>query len=558
MHLLEFLRRAGSIAEAVWGTVSPVFTTSLDGSNAGSGISALTLVGIFVGFLILSGFLTRVWIGIVNVSFIDVESLASIEKRQPYLPSLRTIIFGLVGTVLLVMVSLRTLGAIAPFAGPEGKVRAMLVLGGMAVVLGIVLFVLKEGKEYVFAVISGTLVSFILIAFTRALLETGDAPQDPFIITLSVIAIALVWKFLFGPWDANVKATVLGTFLFWIAFHTLFQETADERLAHGLAIGIAAIPAGIWCALFLRYHRERLSVVFLMFFSGMVSTAPILFYDALVKREMELQFFVFRVIPESFNVAVHSAIAAASEAPPLQAMLLSLFLTFIFVGVLEEGSKYWVLRRNGQMFFSSIDDAMQLAIMVAVGFAFAENITTTGYFYTFVKEFLQQAGQPDWAGFMGNIAGRSILTSMVHIVSTGLLGYFFGVALFLDPSLKAAHQTGRKFWTGDGSHYLVGIQKQFHFRSEMIATGFALAVVLHAVSNFLVTLPDVLPGNPRTFGDLLHSPPGSPLHYVALLLLPSLFYVVGGFWLLTTLFLSKQNMQERGHVISTEMFVMED
>ncbi len=555
MAFQAFLRQASAIAEASWGALFPVLFGNPEGSGGGS-FGALALLGIFFGFLILSGLLTRVWMGIVNVSLIDVEDLASIERRQPYLPSFRTMVFGLLGTVVLAVVSLRTIGSIAPFAGPEGKIRAMMVLGGASLVMGVLLLFWRGAKEYVFACVSGTLVSFILIAFTRALLGT-DALNDPVMITLSVVAILLVWKFLFGPWNSNVKATVFATFIFWIAFHTLFQETPSEQVAHLIAIAIAAVPAVIWCILFLRYHRERLSVVVLMFLSGMVSTVPILFYDALVKRQIELQFFVFRVVPESFHVTVQQAIGAASNAPPLQVTLLSLFLTFVFVGLLEEGSKYWVLRRNGQQFFSSIDDALQLGIMVAIGFAFAENITSTGYFFTFVKEFLQQPN-PDWAGFLGNIAGRSILTSMVHIVSTGLMGYFLGIALFLDPSVRDAQKSGRKYWTADGSHAMVGIQKEFHFRSEMITTGLAVATILHAISNFLVTLPDVLPGNPRTFGELLHSPPGSPLHFIALLLLPSLIYVVGGFWLLTTLFLQKTNMQERGHLVTTELFVIQE
>jgi hypothetical protein len=89
----------------------------------------------------------------------------------------------------------------------------------------------------------------------------------------------------------------------------------------------------------------------------------------------------------------------------------------------------------------------------------------------------------------------------------------------------------------------------------MLTLGIMIAIFLHALSNFLVTLPDVLPGNPRTFGELLGSPAGSPLHYIALLLIPALVYVVGGFWLLTALFERKENAKERGHVVATEMYI---
>jgi hypothetical protein len=519
-----------------------------------AGMSLLEILGILVGFLVVCILLTRVWVGIINVSLLDVEPLSSIERRQPYLPRSRTIIVGILATLALVLVSFQTMGSLAAFQGEGGHLRAYALLVGIASMSMALFFVWHKAKEHLFAFIIGTAMSFILISFTLQLLGSGT--NDPFLVALSVMAVVLIWRFLFGPWEPHAKATLLATFLFWVAFQILAVESPPDRIAHLVAIGIAAVPAFIWCALFLPYHRERLSIVFLMFFSGMASTVPILFYDALVKRGIELQFFVFRIVPENFNATVQSALHSSAGGSSLQISLLSLFITFLFVGLLEEGSKYWVLRRNGSPFFTSIDDAMQLAILVAIGFAFAENITQTGYFVTFVKEFLWNGQAADWASFLGNVAGRSILTSMVHIVSTGLLGFFVGRALFHDPNLLAMEKSGQRFWVSESVHWLVGIRRQSSYRTEMLTIGLVLAVFLHALSNFLVTLPDALPGNPRTFGDLFGSPSGSPLHYVALLLIPALLYVVGGFWLLTSLFGRKDNMKERGHVLATEVFVI--
>ncbi|MDD4318733.1 MAG: PrsW family glutamic-type intramembrane protease [Candidatus Peribacteraceae bacterium] len=412
----------------------------------------------------------------------------------------------------------------------------------------------RRSGHYVFGVLFGTALSVGIMEFLEVLFNRAMT-DSPAMMGLGVLLVVVAWRFLFGPWEAHVKATVLGTFLFWIAFQTLFRETPQERAAHVIALLIAAIPAAVWCALFLPYHRERRSVVLLMFFSGMASTAPILFYDALVKRKVELQFFVFRLVPESFNANIQATVRDMG-LPSLKATLIALFVSFVMVGILEEGSKYWVLRKNGGSFFSSIDDAMQFAILVAIGFAFAENVTRTGYFFNFVKEFLLSPGKPDWPGFLGNIAGRSILTSMVHIVSTGILGYFVGLAIFADPRLREAERRGKTFVVGGVLRRLLGARPTSVYRTQMVATGFLLAILLHALSNFLVTLPDVLPGNPHTFGELLGAPAGSFTHYVALLLPPALLYVVGGFWLLTMLFSRKENMKERGRVISTEVFVM--
>jgi hypothetical protein len=459
-----------------------------------------------------------------------------------------------VGTLLLVGLSLRTMDAIAPFQGAEGHARAAWIMGSLAVAMGTSLFLWKRAKEYVFAATIGTVMSFILIAFARMLL--GGGSHDPFFMTLSIIAVALVWRFLFGPWGANVKATMLGMFILWVAYHTLFQEAPQELTAHLIAIPLAAIPAIVWCALFLPYHKEKLSVVFLMFFSGMLSTAPILFYDALVRQRVEMQFFVFKIVPESFNASVQAFLRTTTVgASPLQVTILSLFINFLFVGLLEEGSKYWVLRKNGSRYMTSIDDTIQLAIVVAIGFAFAENITNTGYFLSFVQEYLLTGQGADWKNFLANVGGRSILTSMVHIVSTGILGYFLGLTLFADPCLKEAEKAGKKFWVAEGVRWMFGLPKESAFRTEMLTSGVIIAMLLHAFSNFLVTLPEVLPGNPRTLGDLLQSSPGSPFHFVALLLFPSLLYVVGGFWLLTSLVLHEENSKERGHIAAPEAFV---
>ena len=73
-----------------------------------------------------------------------------------------------------------------------------------------------------------------------------------------------------------------------------------------------------------------------------------------------------------------------------------------------------------------------------------------------------------------------------------------------------------------------------------------------------MTLQDILPGNPRTLGDLFGSSMGSPLYFISILLIPSLFYVVGGFWLLTTLLLREESRKEHGRLVIADTFVKAD
>jgi hypothetical protein len=443
------------------------------------------------------------------------------------------------------------------FVGFSAARTIVVVLAVMAVAcLDLIGRTRHERTRYALAVIVGTVLAAGLIETARAIF--GDVPKQGQAIALGVFLTVIAWRLLFGTWDANTKATVLGTFVFWVLFTIIGREDPQQRFAHLIAIAVAAVPAVIWCTLFFPYRKEKPGVILSMIFAGMLSTIPILFYDALVRSGADLHFFLFRIVPESFSNSARLFVAGNWPGiQPLQSSLLSMFLSFVLVGVIEEGSKFWVLRSASKGFARSIDDVMQMAILVAIGFAFAENVTNTGYFLGFVQEYLL-GPNPNWMAFLGNVAGRSVLTSMVHIVSTGLMGYYFGVAIYAGSELQEKHLRGIRGWIITELHDIFGIEKRDLYRRMKILTGYALAIFLHAFSNFLVSLPDALPGNPRTMGDLLGSGPGSPLNLIALLLIPTLVYVVGGFSLLTALFRRKENMQERGHLISTEVFVSEE
>ena len=508
----------------------------------------------FVAFLIVSLVFSRLWIGVVNASFIHDEPIDSIEKKQPYIPSAKVIAGTLIGTFVLFLLSLKGLQNVLPLEGRSG----IFTLGVFFAILGGAALAVEQrwrsAREYVFAGIFGTAIAIILVSLQQSLFY-NEATHGPYFMALAVLCVALTWRCLFGPWNAHIKATILGTFLFWVGVYLIANDPSDMRMARVLAGIVALIPALIWCGFFLKYHYQRTSVVVLMFFAGMLSTVPILFYDKLVRSGTEMQFFFFRIVPENFN-RTSSAFVSGNLVgiTSVKSTLLITLLSFLFVGTVEEVSKFWVMKKSGKKFFTSIDDVMQLSIIVAIGFAFAENIINPTYFTGFIQDFLI-THDPNWGGFLGNVMGRAILTNMVHIVSTGVLGYFFGLALFAGPYIQDTHKKGKFLWVADSLHSLLGYPQKLIFRRQMFLIGLTLAIVLHGMFNFLVTFPDILPSHPSTLGDLFGLDAGSLLDYVPLLMIPSLFYVVGGFWLLTDLFYKKENMKERGHLVTTDTFV---
>jgi RsiW-degrading membrane proteinase PrsW (M82 family) len=441
------------------------------------------------------------------------------------------------------------------FLHPWSAPRAIVVMVAVILMAVLDLWMRSKGKSsrLLSGCIIGSLLSFAIILIA-SLFIGSKALESPYALALALLVLFIGWKALFGPWDPGMKAAVLGTFIFWMGFHILSQQDAQTRIVHLLSIGLALVPAVIWCVLFLKYHKERLSIVLLMFFSGMLSTVPILFYDMLVRKGVEFQFFLFRITPESFSRTSHGFVSGQlAVSGGTSSILMATLVSFFIVGVIEELSKYWALSHSGKSIFRSIDDALEMAIIVAIGFAFAENVVNPVYFGGFVREYLM-GSSPDVLGFVSNMLGRSVLTSMVHILSTGVIGYFLGLAVFADPYLAQQRAKGRTFPLLTRLRTLLQLRDVTIFKFLMIVSGIGIGILLHAAFNFMVTLPEVLPTHPHTLGELLGTS-SSLLDAVPLILFPSMLYVVGGFWLLTSLFLRRENMEDRGHPVVTEVFV---
>lgn len=436
-----------------------------------------------------------------------------------------------------------------------GKTVAVLCAIGALACIDIMRRMQHKRTTIFMAAVLGTILSLGLIRTVDVFLQPG-VQDNVYAMALALVLAVIGWRALFSVGDVETKLVMLTSFLFWVSLHMFWQDSAQDWYVRLIAAGTALIPAAGWCWLFLRYHRERLSSVALLFLAGVLSTVPILFYDQLVRRGVEMQFFLFRVKPESFNQAAQTFVnGQLTMSSGISSVFIATLLSFFFVALIEEVSKYWVVSRSGKQIFTSIDDVMQLSIIVAIGFAFAENIVNPVYFSAFVRQYLLHGGAPDIAGFVSNVSGRAVLTSMVHIVSTGVMGYFLGVAVFAAPLLEEQHKRGRVHQVLHWVHRTLRIPEVSLFRVHMLTYGLLSAIALHGAFNFLVTIPELLPGSPQSIADLIGPSAPSFLESIPLLLIPALLYVVGGFWLLTTLFTRVESMQERGHVITKEVVV---
>ncbi len=161
-----------------------------------------------------------------------------------------------------------------------------------------------------------------------------------------------------------------------------------------------------------KYEKEPERLVYLAFFAGVVATVP-------------------SVLLESF-LRLHNQ----DSTVPLQ----NLFLSFLYVGAVEEFFKYLAVRltvyRSKE--FNEVMDGMVYMVSAALGFAATENV---GY----MLGFGYAVGFP-----------RAVLSYLAHISFSAILGFYLG-------------------------------KSKIEGQKSLIWAGFALAISLHCLYNsFLV------------------------------------------------------------------------
>lgn len=135
---------------------------------------------------------------------------------------------------------------------------------------------------------------------------------------------------------------------------------------------------------------------------------------------------------------------------------------FITAGLVEEGLKYWALKRFvfKNRAWDELMDGIVYAVCVSLGFAFAENL-------------LYGLASRD------ALILRAFTAVPLHASATGIMGYWLSRAKAEpDPNLAKAHGR-RALWTAVGIH---GLYDFFLFSGGLFTLG-ALAVLVGALSS---------------------------------------------------------------------------
>jgi RsiW-degrading membrane proteinase PrsW (M82 family) len=264
---------------------------------------------------------------------------------------------------------------------------------------------------------------------------------------------------------------------------------------------LALVPAGIWGYIFYKKQTGQKSMTFKTFLLGGLFVIPLLLYKYL------WQFFPWLNAFE-YTQGFKNDLIGFSQ---LVSVPLSVLLTFLVVGIIEEVTKFWAMKLADQGRILSIDDAIEIAICTALGFAFIENIL---YFYNII---VLRGVENIFLPFVF----RSLFSTFGHIMFSGILGYYYGLAYFAGPVLQDAHF--KKRWPVFRTlTKIFNLKKETTFHEEKLFEGILFAVGLHALFNIFLEMN-------WTF-----------------LLVP---YLTGGYILLSYLLEKKEDHKVYGHVL---------
>ncbi|MCF7812100.1 PrsW family intramembrane metalloprotease [Candidatus Gracilibacteria bacterium] len=150
---------------------------------------------------------------------------------------------------------------------------------------------------------------------------------------------------------------------------------------------------------------------------------------------------------------------------------------FVVVGMLEEFIKHLVLRFSDDEKILSVDDALSFAIIVALGFAFVENIL---YLHNFVENT-----NTNFQQFSLFFLLRSTVSVVAHVCFSAILGYFYGVARFSEDIYRQEVMENKHVFFRF-IHKIFHLKGETLFHEEKMMEGMILAMVAHAIFNSLL------------------------------------------------------------------------
>ncbi len=293
-------------------------------------------------------------------------------------------------------------------------------------------------------------------------------------VTLLVIT-TLVWGYIFykndyhpQPFKVIVQSFIFGffamvpvfaykfiykSFLPMLAEHAIFRPILDSPLL----LGIGVFTLNLVGLSLLLYILSGIVSVALNFFSH---TVLINFKNAIKDEPL-----CFTMVSMLLGIVIYLQTLTKSffSMPMLSAALGGI----LFLAIIEEYVKHLMVRITDDKKIKDIDDAITLSIMVGLAFAFIETLIYSLFI-----------------GDVNIIFYRALISLPIHLVASGIFGYYYGLAHFAKPITKldeGSDKTYKSKWLPK----ILSLKHSTVYREEKMIEGTFFATIFHAVMNIL-------------------------------------------------------------------------
>jgi RsiW-degrading membrane proteinase PrsW (M82 family) len=305
-----------------------------------------------------------------------------------------------------------------------------------------------------------------------------------FYVTLLVLT-TLIWGVIFykkdyhpQPLKVVLKSFGVGlfsmvpVFAYKYAYQHLLPELSEFRIFRPL------LDSPLWSGIFV-FALNLVALSLLIFLlSGLVSVTLNFFNRACLanlKNALKQEPLGFTMVSLLLGavIFIQRWIQDVWGSPLLATALGSI----LFLAIIEEYVKHLIVRITDDKKLKDIDDAITLGIVVGLAFAFTETIV---YGVT--------------TGDLKIVFFRTMVSLPIHVVASGIFGYYYGLAHFAKPIVasEGGDQTYHENLWGMARHgwlrRLMTLKKSTVYSEEKIIEGFLLATVFHALCNVLFEL----------------------------------------------------------------------
>jgi RsiW-degrading membrane proteinase PrsW (M82 family) len=294
-----------------------------------------------------------------------------------------------------------------------------------------------------------------------------------FYVTLLIVT-TLIWGYVFykkdyhpQPLKVVVKSFAIGLFAMVpiFGYKYLYQKFLPMLAEYQIFRPLLESPLLSGIAFFV-FNLTLLSIL-LFILSGIVSVLLNFFnYNALInlKNALKEEPLGFAMVSILLGAIIYLETLAQNVLYiPIVGTVLG---SILFLAIIEEYIKHLMVRVTDDKKIEDIDDAITLSIMVGLAFAFIETVI-----YCII------------VGAVDIIFFRTMISIPIHIVASGIFGYYYGLAHFAKPIVKL--EGGEKTYGGKLLPKILSLKRSTVYREEKIIEGTFFATIFHAAANML-------------------------------------------------------------------------